>query len=298
MPAVPLSLGAVLVEPRSVGSPSQTLDGPVRRPRVSGQEPAAAVEPSRGAAPSGPAASSQTLLEALRAESPHVPAPGVTVHLFSLASCGEQAAGLDPLLAHADRAALATMSSPVRRAQFAASRALVRLLLEGPAAQELAGDAPGAWWLSTQQGGAPTLHGPQPAPHISLSYSDDLVAVALSERSSVGVDLAPHALRCSELSEWVLSDAERAVLAGLGNGDGIQEFWRMWALKEAAAKCLGLGASFPFAHFDSVNGVRSVSGGLVAWDEHDMYLQVRDVGRGRSHGLAIAWGPSRSHGER
>lgn len=186
-----------------------------------------------------------------------------------------------------DRETLATLGSPERRRRFLASRSLVPLLLAPPPGEEGASDA--GWWLSTEAGGRPVVHGGTGrVPEVSLSYSRGMLAIALSERHRVGVDLACLADGDGADVDWTLAGDERGVLRSVPGSRRLPAFLGMWALKEAAAKCLGAGAALPFAEVDTEHWRRD--GRTFEWRE----LGIR-AGRwrrryaGRSYWLAVAW---------
>ncbi|HSO68529.1 MAG TPA: Pls/PosA family non-ribosomal peptide synthetase [Arachnia sp.] len=275
-PAMPVPSAAAAVEPRVTGA-AQT------RPRraLTAAEPAVQV--------------ADPLVDRLRAAPLLIPSPGVAVHTFSLSACSEKAERLGALLSRSDAAALAAISSPERRARYLASRAVVRLLLEGDEAERRSGDDPDAWWLSARPGGAPALHGPAKEPSISLSYAGDLVAIALAQDLLIGVDVSRQEDLRYESPEWVLAPAELGHLAGQINGSRDREFHRMWSLKEATAKCLGLGASLAFSQLDTVSGVRTGHDGVPVWIDSRVRLKVDAIcdRAGDAYWLVTAWRPER-----
>jgi len=83
--------------------------------------------------------------------------------------------------------------------------------------------------------------------HFNVSHSGDLVLLAVSEQRPVGVDVERKrpVVKVRALSQRWLSDRERASLERL-RSLGIDEsdsFLRIWSLKEAQLKALGVGIS-------------------------------------------------------
>jgi 4'-phosphopantetheinyl transferase len=83
--------------------------------------------------------------------------------------------------------------------------------------------------------------------HFNVSHSGDLVLLAVSDDQPVGVDIERKrpVLKVNALTQRWLSDLERANLARLREL-GIDEsdsFLRIWSLKEAQLKALGVGIS-------------------------------------------------------
>ncbi|MGA4685383.1 4'-phosphopantetheinyl transferase family protein [Micromonospora sp. AB353] len=90
--------------------------------------------------------------------------------------------------------------------------------------------------------GKPALTGPWRGLHTSLSYSGDLVAVALSEGRPVGVDIqhvAPGGDPVSASARFFDPREARHVAAGPDPAGRALRFTRLWARKEAAVKAAG-----------------------------------------------------------
>ena len=73
----------------------------------------------------------------------------------------------------------------------------------------------------------------------SISHTDTLVCLALSETGSIGVDAQTLRLPSDRLAQKVLTEAERAVLAKAA--DPARTFTRFWTQKEALVKQTGEG---------------------------------------------------------
>lgn len=89
-----------------------------------------------------------------------------------------------------------------------------------------------------------------PMTHFSLSHTEGMVAVAISEAGPVGVDVeavdrknVPH----TDFSAFGLSSEETAHLAALSEPDRSETFIDLWTAREAVAKADGRGLSLPFA---------------------------------------------------
>ncbi|AXK31831.1 4-phosphopantetheinyl transferase [Streptomyces armeniacus] len=83
---------------------------------------------------------------------------------------------------------------------------------------------------------------------VSLSHSGPLLAVALSTRGRVGVDVeaADRPLGGAGWERRVCTPRERAVLAAVPGERRTAELVRMWTLKEAYSKALGQGMRYAF----------------------------------------------------
>ncbi|MFE9441196.1 4'-phosphopantetheinyl transferase family protein [Streptomyces sp. NPDC006602] len=148
--------------------------------------------------------------------------------------------GLDP----ADRRRLAVLRHPLVRDRLLASR----LLAKEVAAAAL-GTPPARITLAGEPGGRPTLAG-RPGVGISLSHTAGLVLVGLCHGGRIGVDAerADRRLPAADtLCRHHCSPEERAWLASLPDAEREGELVRLWTLKEAYAKAVGLGMSLDFA---------------------------------------------------
>ena len=187
------------------------------------------------------------LLEALRARAPVEIAalPGVAVHLFSLAACEPRIVELSGLISAADRHRAETFGHQLRRSAYIAGRALLRGLLS----ESVAGDTPpSSWEFENGPYGKPGIAAPEHSGlHFSLSYSDRIIAIAVSRKFDLGVDIEALSPAGSDEVPWhVLTNAERHFLRTLPPEQQFIEFLRLWTLKEAYTKSLGLGATLDF----------------------------------------------------
>ena len=126
-----------------------------------------------------------------------------------------------------------TALSPAARHEFAASRSLLRTLLEA------ATDVPGAAWeVSAQAGTAPVVHASGiggDAVHASLSHRLGWVAAAVADRA-VGVDIEcerPPRGNPGERAALMLSPSELAHWQTLPADERESALLTRWTLKEA-----------------------------------------------------------------
>jgi 4'-phosphopantetheinyl transferase len=123
--------------------------------------------------------------------------------------------------------------------RYVVTRSLVRIVLSdrlGVAARELQ--------VSRTDTGKPVITG---GIHFNVSHSGDLILLALSERRAVGVDVERRrevqrvqSLRNRWLGESERAQMDRLVAHGARESDA---FLRIWSLKEARLKALGVGIS-------------------------------------------------------
>lgn len=120
-----------------------------------------------------------------------------------------------------------------------------------------AGIAPGALRFVTNPYGKPAVQGAAVGLPFSLSHCAGHAALALARGlGHVGVDLeAPQA----SAVDWALSRScfdprETAALEALPQGERAAGFLRLWVLKEAFVKAVGLGLSLPLDSFAFLPG--------------------------------------------
>jgi 4'-phosphopantetheinyl transferase len=144
-------------------------------------------------------------------------------------------------LGEGERQRLARFLRPLRRRQFIAARALLRLALA-----RLLGVAPQAIVLEERPGNAPLLTAPAlSGAGFSISHSGPWVACAASLQGAVGLDI-----ECVDASRDVLALADQALgrpamaaLQALEGDRRIAAFYEMWCLHEAAIKLGRPGAA-------------------------------------------------------
>ncbi|MEW1905576.1 MULTISPECIES: 4'-phosphopantetheinyl transferase superfamily protein [unclassified Streptomyces] len=137
-----------------------------------------------------------------------------------------------------------------------------RMVVKYTAAAALRTD-PAALDLAYKIGGRPYIRGFDQI-DVSLSHTDDLIAVGVSRTGRIGVDVEPAGRRMSFelLHDHMCTPAEQAELAGLSEERKAAELLRLWTLKEAYTKALGQGLRLGFTEF----GFGLESGDLTAPD--------------------------------
>ena len=88
----------------------------------------------------------------------------------------------------------------------------------------------------------------------SLSHSGELTACALADRPC-GIDIERIAGENERIARRFFSPEEQAYLAS--HGDGANDFYKIWTMKEAALKASGRGISYPLRDINvlSADGV-------------------------------------------
>jgi 4'-phosphopantetheinyl transferase len=131
------------------------------------------------------------------------------------------------------------------RDRFLAGKALTRIVL--------------GQCLSISPAGLTFASGPYGRPHLAadvgwrfnLSHSGDLVVLAVASSVEVGVDVEniSRGADLDGIAGMVFKPSERAAMAALPEAARRRYFFRLWTLKEAFSKALGMGFSTDFLSF-------------------------------------------------
>ncbi|MDX2531350.1 4'-phosphopantetheinyl transferase family protein [Streptomyces europaeiscabiei] len=134
---------------------------------------------------------------------------------------------------------------PAVRYRFAASRLAVKYT-----AAAALGTEPVELDLAYTPGGRPYLRGFGQL-DMSLTHSEDLIAVGISRTGRIGVDAEPAHTRppAEGFLGHVCTAAERAELGLLPETEQHRARLRLWTLKEAYSKALGQGLPLGFTEF-------------------------------------------------
>ena len=148
------------------------------------------------------------------------------------------------VLGEIDWLSLNRIRDPSVRRSAVAARVLLRIGLSWAADHKL---VPSDWRFDTPALSKPLVADGQPQIHFSISHVDQLVVVALSPTLDVGIDVECIDQNVSDavIAEFSHLD-ERHAVGGLPRPQEIREFIRLWTLKEAYSKMLGLGHGLDF----------------------------------------------------
>jgi phosphopantetheine--protein transferase-like protein len=131
--------------------------------------------------------------------------------------------------------------SPGAAERYVLTRSLVRIVLG-----DHLGEAPRDVRVGRTEMGKPVISGADHV-HFNVSHSGELILLALCGTRPVGVDVERRreVARVQKLVERWLTDSERLEMAEhTVRGTGASEaFLRIWSLKEARLKALGVGIS-------------------------------------------------------
>ncbi|MEV8315768.1 4'-phosphopantetheinyl transferase superfamily protein [Streptomyces sp. NPDC059900] len=144
-----------------------------------------------------------------------------------------------------DWARFLELTHPDVRTRFASSRVLLKF-----AAAAALHVPPQAVELGYTHTGRPYLRG-YDGVHISLSHTDELLLVGLATGGVIGVDaeLADRKLYGPGLDRHLCTPHEAAEIEAMPPEERDPALVRLWTLKEAYSKAIGLGMQFRFTNF-------------------------------------------------
>ena len=186
------------------------------------------------------------------------------------------------ILDDADRAHAARFRQQTDRDRVTAARILLRHTLTDET-QEI---APGAWHFRMGPNGKPQMADGLPALQFNLSHAAGAVAVAVSRRHPVGIDIESIARedRAGIIPD-MLTVREIERLDALSVEARWNAFMRIWTLKEACAKAMGVGLSYDFRRMEV-----SAESAAVALTEGPIETATTTVDcAGRAYALSVAW---------
>jgi phosphopantetheine--protein transferase-like protein len=149
------------------------------------------------------------------------------------------------ILSDAERIAAARHARASDAERYRASRVLLRTALS----QGRTDIAPDAWSFAESEHGKPQVTGEQNA-HFNISHTEEGLALAVS-RFPVGIDVEDLTRDVNEsLFRTMLTPAEHRRLMRCSPAKRSRQFLKIWSMKEAYAKLLGLGHSLDFAKIE------------------------------------------------
>jgi phosphopantetheinyl transferase len=148
------------------------------------------------------------------------------------------------LLTDKDWASLTRIHDPANRNSAISARVLLRLGLSRATDRTV---APAEWDFSVTAQQRPVVANGLPQVHFSVSHIDELAVVAISPNLNVGIDVESVDQNVTDnvMAEFCHRDEQRSV-RDLSDLQRIREFIRLWTLKEAYTKMMGVGHALDF----------------------------------------------------
>jgi phosphopantetheinyl transferase len=149
------------------------------------------------------------------------------------------------LLGPEDLLAISQMRCAATRDCTIAGRILLRTALSQAVENRI---EPRDWQIRTGPNGKPVVATGWPALHFSISHTDQIAVVAVSETLPIGIDIETLDEGPSEdVIATCCCPSERLLFSATAPYQRSHEFIRLWTLKEAYAKMIGVGHMLDFA---------------------------------------------------
>ncbi len=167
---------------------------------------------------------------------------------FASVEAVRRSLGTSVTLDAVEMACAETYRRPADRERYYAARMLLRHALSKAVGGNI---APAEWRYREGPHGKPMMAEGFPQLEFNVSHSENCVAVGVSLRDPIGVDI--ECLRPPEslgIIREVLTEGEEIRMRNCPPSQQWTHFVRLWTAKEACTKALGLGLSLDFATID------------------------------------------------
>jgi len=222
----------------------------------------------------------------------------VAVHYaYVLDTTAELSDRLATTLDASERARAARFHFAQDRTHYIAAHSLLRSCLS-----QIAGSRD--WRFTIDRFGKPEIEPPidEPPLRFSLSHSHGIVACAIARGFPVGIDVETvgYDLPFMEIARNYFSEREYEALLAIERTKRAESFHRIWTLKEALVKAIGLGLSLPLKEFSfdvdppTLTISPHIDEDVAAWQvvahaptiRHHIALAIR---RPQTCSLAVSW---------
>jgi 4'-phosphopantetheinyl transferase len=139
--------------------------------------------------------------------------------------------------------ALDQIRSPVLHNRKLAGRLLLRTALSHAVGGRI---GPHEWRISPDVKGRPVIARGMPQINFSISYAEPVAVVAVSEGLPVGIDVETVEDTTEDMIAAYCCSCEQSLLDAGPASQNSREFVRLWTLKEAYTKLVGLGHGIEF----------------------------------------------------
>jgi phosphopantetheinyl transferase len=185
------------------------------------------------------------------------------------------------ILSDDEQLALDQIRSPLLRDRKLAGRILLRTGLSHAVDWRI---SPREWRIRSDANGRPVIAKSMPQLNFSISYAEPVVVIAISKMHSVGIDVeAVEDASAEDLITAFCCPCEQSVLhAGTVSQNG-RDFVRLWTLKEAYTKMVGLGHSIDFDSIGfSLDSLHLLHGAAVPAKDPNVHFETMWVSSGRT----------------
>lgn len=184
--------------------------------------------------------------------------------------------------------ALDQIRSPLLHDRKLAGRVVLRTALSQAVEWRI---GPREWQIVPDANGRPRIAKSMPQLKFSISYAEPVVLVAVSEKCPVGIDAETvEDIFTEDLITAFCCSCEQTVLHDGRASQNSRDFVRLWTLKEAYTKLMGLGHSIDFDSIGfSLDTLHLLHGVAAPAQDRNIHFETMWVTSGRTlHHVAIA----------
>jgi phosphopantetheinyl transferase len=190
------------------------------------------------------------------------------------------------ILSASELLALDQITSPLLHDRKLAGRVVLRTALSHAVDWRI---SPRDWRIQPDANGRPRIWKSMPQLHFSISYAEPVVVAAVSEKLPVGIDIETvEDASTEDLITAFCCPCEQSVLHAGATSQNSRDFVRLWTLKEAYTKLVGLGHGIDFDSIGfSLDSLNLLHG--VPPQDRNIHFETMWVTSGRAlHHMAIA----------
>jgi phosphopantetheinyl transferase len=192
------------------------------------------------------------------------------------------------ILSASELLALDQISSPLLHDRKLAGRVILRTALSQAVDGRI---SPRDWRIQPDANGRPRIARSMPQLHFSISYAEPVVGVAVSEELPVGMDVETiEDTSAEDLITAFCCPCEQSVLHAGATSQNSRDFVRLWTLKEAYTKLVGLGHGIDFDSIGfSLDSLHLLHGAVAPAQDRNIHFETMWVTSGRTlHHVALA----------
>jgi phosphopantetheinyl transferase len=192
------------------------------------------------------------------------------------------------ILSASELLALDQIKSPPLHDRKLAGRVVLRTALSHAVDWRV---GPREWRIQPDANGRPRIAKSMPQLNFSISYAEPVVVIAVSGKLPVGIDVETvEDTSTEDLITAFCCPCEQNLLHTGAASQNSRDFVRLWTLKEAYTKLVGLGHGIDFGSIGfSLNSLHLLHGGAAPAQDRNVHFETMWVTSGRTlNHVAIA----------
>jgi phosphopantetheinyl transferase len=143
--------------------------------------------------------------------------------------------------------------------------------------------SPREWRIHPDAKGRPVIARGMPQINFSISYAEPVAVVAVSEKLPVGIDVETVEDTTEDMIAAFCCSCEQSLLDSGPASQNSREFVRLWTLKEAYTKLVGLGHGIDFDSIGfSLDSLHLLHGTSAQMNDRNVHFETMWVTSGRT----------------